>query len=244
VAGTGEGLLFQTFSHAGDATVGMNVGDGTTVLSSGATAHFAWTAKLAQQSLQADFDPGLVLLFDKQAQGAVGYTKVAAGQSIGGSIDGHAGQAAQASLSNPFGFADFFAGGDAVHVARAVSVAQTVGGANNELAVVRMRQGGENSLQLTFYKVDDLSGTIDGKAPGHADYAALAQGHAYQTTSGATGITGAGYGQFSQVLLKGVNAGDIIAMRLDNLTTGGFFWALASANEKVNGQAAAHLINQ
>jgi hypothetical protein len=131
-----------------------------------------------------------------------------------------------------------------VHVARAVSVAQTVGGANNELAVVRIRQGGENSLQLTFYKVDDLNGTIDGKAPGHADYAALALGHAYQTTSGATGITGAGYGQFSEVLLKGVNAGDIIAMRLDNLTTDTFFWAFASANEKVNGQAAAHLINQ
>jgi Domain of unknown function (DUF4114) len=244
VAGAAESLLIQTVSHDGDATVGLHIGNSTTGLASGATASFAWTARLAQQSLQADFDPGLVLLFDKQAQGAVGYTKVAAGQSIGVSIDGLAGQAVQASLSNPFGFADFFAGGDAVHVARAVSVAQTVGGANNELAVVRMRQGGENSLQLTFYKVDDLNGTIDGKAPGHADYAALAQGHAYQTTSGATGITGAGYGQFSEVLLKGVNAGDIVAMRLDNLTTGAHFWAFASANEKVNGQAAAHLINQ
>ena len=57
-------------------------------------------------------------------------------------------------------------------------------------------------------------------------------------------ITGAGYGQFSEILLKGVNAGDIIAMRLDNLTTGAFFWAFANANEKVNGQAAAHLMNQ
>ena len=37
-----------------------------------------------------------MLLFDKQAQGAVGYTNVAAGQSIGVSIDGHAGQATQA----------------------------------------------------------------------------------------------------------------------------------------------------
>jgi hypothetical protein len=244
VAGAAESLMVQTFSPDGDATVGLHVGNGTTALASGATASFAWTARLAQQSLQADFDPALVLLFDKQAQGAVGYANVAAGQSIGVDIDGRAGQATQASLSNPFGFVDFFAGGDAVHVARAVSVAQTVGGANDALAVVRIRQGGENNLQLTFYEVDDLSGTIDGRAPGHGDYAALAQGRAYQTTSGATGITGAGYGQFNQVLLTGVDAGDIIAMRLDNLTTGAFFWAFANANETVNGRPAVHMINQ
>ena len=43
-------------------------------------------------------------------------------------------------------------------------------------------------------------------------------GRAYQTTDGRTGITGPGYGQFSEVLLRGVDANDIIAMRLDNLT--------------------------
>ena len=244
VAGANESLLFQTFSHDGDATVGMNVGNGTTSLASSVTAPYAWTARLAQQSLQADFDPGLVLLFDKQGQGSVGYHNVAAGQSVGVSIDGLAGHAVQATMSNPFGFADFFAGGDAVHVSRAVSIAQTVGGANNELAVVRMRQGGENSQQLTFYKVDDLGGTIDGKAPGHADYAASVAGRAFQTIDGHTGITGPGYGQFSEHLLKGVNANDIIAMRLDNLTTGGFYWAFANANEKVGGQPAVHMINQ
>jgi len=243
VAGAGESLLFQTFSHDGDATVGMNVGNGTTLLSSSVTAPYAWTARLAQQSLQADFDPALVLLFDKQGQGAVGYHNVAAGQSVGVTVDGLTGHAVQATMSNPFGFADFFAGGDAVHVSRAVSVAQTVGGANNELAVMRLRQGGENSLQLTFYKVDDYNGTIDGKAPGHADYAASVAGRAYQTIDGRTAIDGPGYGHFGEHLLKGVNAGDIIAMRLDNLTTGGFYWAFANANEKVNGQPAVHMIN-
>ena len=244
VAGANEALLFQTFSHEGDATVGMHVGSGTTSLASSVTAPYAWTARLAQQSLQADFDPGLVLLFDKQGQGSVGYHNVAAGQAVGVTVDGLTGQAVQASMSNPFGFADFFAGGDAVHVSRAVSIAQTVGGANNELAVIRMRQGGENSLQLTFYKVDDLSGTIDGKAPGHADYAASVGGRAYQTTDGRTAIAGPGYGQFGEVLLKGVDANDIIAMRLDNVTTGAFYWAFANANEKVNGQPAVHMINQ
>ena len=87
-------------------------------------------------------------------------------------IDGATAGRTRPSLSNPFGFADFFASGDAVRVARPVAVAETVGGQDDQLAVVRMRQGGENSLQLTFYKVDDLAGTIDGKAPGHADYAA------------------------------------------------------------------------
>ncbi len=244
VADTNEALLFQTFSYDGDATVGMHVGNGTTTLSSSATAPYAWTARLAQQSLQSDFDPGLVLLFDKQGQGSVGYHNVTAGQSVGVTVDGLTGQALQASMSNPFGFVDFFAGGDAVHVSRAVSIAQTVGGADNELAVVRMRQGGENSLQITLYRVDDYSGTIDGKAPGHADYAALAAGRAYQTTDGDTAIAGAGYGQFSEVLLQGVDAGDIIAMRLDNLTTGAHFWAFAHANEKVDGQPAVHMINQ
>jgi hypothetical protein len=243
-AGATEALLFQTVSREGDATVGMHVGSGTTTVSSSATAAYAWTARLAQQSLQADFDPGLVLLFDRQGQGGVGYQNVAAGQSVGVSIDGLGGQAVQASMSNPFGFADFFAGGDAVHVSRAVSIAETVGGANNEHAVVRMRQGGENSLQLTFYRVDDLSGTIDGKAPGHADYAASVGERAYQTTNGLTGVTGPGYGQFSEVLLRGVDANDIVAMRLDNLSTGAFYWAFAHANEKANGQPAVHMINQ
>ena len=69
-------------------------------------------------------------------------------------------------------------------------------------------------------------------------------GRAFQTIDGHTGITGPGYGQFSEHLLKGVNANDIIAMRLDNLTTGGFYWAFANANEKANGQPAVHMINQ
>ena len=118
-----------------------------------------------------------------------------------------------------------------MRVARPVAVAETVGGQNDQLAVVRLRQGGENDLQLTFYKVDDLAGTIDGLAPGHPAYAAAVQAHAIQTVSGASAITGPGYGQFSQTLLQGIDAGDIVAMRLDNLTTGAFYWAFANANE-------------
>ena len=52
---------------------------------------------------------------------------------------------------------------------------------------------------------------------------------------GDTSITAPGYGQFAQVLLQGIDAGDIIAMRLDHLTTGAFYWAFANANETVGG---------
>jgi hypothetical protein len=33
-------------------------------------------------------------------------------------------------------------------------------------------------------------------------------------------------------------------MRLDNLSTGAFYWAFAHANETANGQPAVHMINQ
>ena len=184
-----------------------------------------------------------MLLFDKQAQGAVSYARVASNETLAVTIDGVAGHATQASLSNPFGFADFFGGGDEVRVARPVAIAETVGGQSDQVAVLRLRQGGENSLQLTVYKVDDLAGTIDGLTPGHPAYAAVAQGRAYHTMSGASAVSGPGYGQFSQTLLHGIDAGDIVAMRLDNLTTGAVYWAFANANETVNGQRAGHLWN-
>jgi hypothetical protein len=242
-SGADQALLFQTVSPGGDSTVALDLGGDPSLLSSGASGSFAWTSRLAQQSLQDDFDPGLVLLFDKQAQGASSFARVGDNESLSLTIDGIRGQAIQASLSNPFGFADFFAGGDTVRVARPVAVAETVGGQNDQIAVLRMRQGGENELQLTVYKVDDLAGTIGGLAPGHAAYAAAAQGRAYQTVSGDTAITGPGYGQFAKVLLQGIDAGDIIAMKLDNLTTGATYWAFANANESVGGKPVNHLWN-
>jgi hypothetical protein len=240
-SGADQALLFQTTGNG--ATVHLDLGGDATLFSSAASSNLSWTSRLAQQSLQADFDPGLVLLFDKQAQGSVSYARTANNEGVAVTIDGVAGSASQASLSNPFGFADFFGSGDAVRVARPVAIAETVGGQSDQLAVLRLRQGGENNLQLTVYKVDDLVGTIDGLAPGHAGYAAAVQGRAYHTVSGAGTIAGPGYGQFNQTLLQGVDAGDIIAMRLDNLTTGGFYWAFANANEKVNGQPVGHLWN-
>ena len=69
------------------------------------------------------------------------------------------------------------------------------------------------------------------------------QAHAIQTVSRASAITGPGYGQFSQTVLRDIDAGDIIALRLENLTTGAFYWAFANANEQVAGQSVGHIWN-
>ena len=107
--------------------------------------------------------------------------------------------------------------------------------------VVRLRQNGTDTVKLTFFRVDDLTGSIDGLDPGAAGYAAAAAARAYQTSSGDTTIEGSGYGNHRQTSLVDVDAGDLIAMKLDNLDTGDTFWAFAQANEKVAGQPVNHL---
>ena len=241
-SGADQSLMFQAMSAAG-AAIDIGLGAGGLDFGTAASGAYAWTNRLAQQSLQADFDPNLVRLFDKQTQGWVGQSVVASGQDVSVSINGAAAQAIQGTLSTPFGFADFVSGDGAVRVARAVAVAETAGGADDQIAVVRVRQNGENNLSLIFYEVDDLAGTIDGKRPGHEGYAAAADGRAYQLAQGGASLGGPGYGNYEQAALLGVDAGDFIAMKLTNQTTGAFYWAFAHANEQVAGQQVGHLWN-
>ena len=153
-------------------------------------------------------------------------------------------------MSSAFGFVDFAPGsgggssGDGgVRVARPVAVAETAGGADNQQAVVRVRQNGEDSLSLTFYKIDDFNGAIGGLHPGDAGYAAAAQARAYQFSGGATSLTGPGYGNYAQAMLQNVDAGNFIAMKLTNLSSGQTYWAFSQANEQVNGQSVGHIWN-
>ncbi len=178
-SGAHQSLLFQTMSANG-AVVGLDLGGDTSSFLSGASGTYAWTARLAQQSLQADFDPALVRTFDKASQGAVWQTSVSAGESVAVSIDARDADAIQGSMSNPFGFADFLTDNGAVRVARPVAVAETANASDDQTAIVRVRQNGEDKLSLSFYRVDDLSGTIDGLQPGQAGYAAAAEARAYQ----------------------------------------------------------------
>ena len=187
--------------------------------------------RLAQQSLQADFDPGLVLLFDRQGQGglAIRTSPPARGwREIDGSAAGRGRPASAIRSASPTSSPAAMPCTSPAPVA----VAETVGGADNQQAVVRMRQGGENSLQLTFYRVDDLTGTIDGKAPAMPTMPPRCRRMPTRPPTAGSAITGPGYGQFSQTLLQGIDADDIVAMRLDNLSTGAFYWAFANANER------------
>jgi hypothetical protein len=244
VAGT---LLVQ--AHSPDAaTVDVTVGAGGTSFASGPSAAYAWTSLLAQQSLQSDFDPNLVRLFDKQAQGGLGQAETQAGDSLAVAIDGAATTTPQVKMSSAFGFVDFAAGSGGgsdggVRVARPVAVAETAGGADDQQAVVRVRQNGQDSLSLTFYKVDDFNGAIGGLHPGDAGYAAAALARAYPFSGGATSLTGPGYGNYAQAMLQNVDAGDLVAMTLTNQSSGNTYWAFSQANETVGGQPVGHLWN-
>jgi hypothetical protein len=241
-SGADQSLMFQTMSRS-DAAVHLGLGTGALDFTSGASGSFAWTMRLAQQSLQSDFDPNLVRMFDKYAHGWVGQTVVGTGETVSVSVDGSSARAFQGLLTSDFGFADFVTDTAAVRVARPVAVAETAGGANDVTAIVRLRQNGENNLKLSFYKVDDLAGTVDGKHPGEVGYEAAAAAHSYQLSSGGTEVNGPGYGNYGQTGILKVDAGDIIAMKLVNTTTGAHYWAFANANEQVDGRAVGHLWN-
>ena len=233
-SGAHQGLLFQTMS-AGGATVGVELGGSDFDYTSGASQALAWTARLAGQSLQSDFDANLVRLFDKSGQGTVVDAIVDSGDGLSVTLNGVAADAIQATLSNAFGFADFMTGGGVVRVARAVAVAETAGGADNQMAVVRVRQNGQDNLAVTFYQADDLAGTVGGLKPGDAGYAAAAQAAAYQLGTGGTSLNGPGYGNYAQNLLLDVDAGDFVAMMLVNQSRGQTYWAFSQANPDSQG---------
>lgn len=239
VSTTSQTLLVQDELGAGTTSV-LRVAGGAAVAAFGSTP-LAWTSRLAEQSLQKDFDPDLVTKLDGAGQGTIYSVSVDSRSIVGASADGSTLGLYQADYTNKFGIIQFGnAGGDVV-LARPVTIAQTAGGASNQDAILRLRQNGTDSLKLEVYKVDDLNGTVSSIAPGQAGYAAAAAARDYRTDSGANVITGPGYGNYGEAKLKGVNAGDIMAMHLTNASTGDSFWAFATANEKANDISVNHL---
>ncbi|MFO1160436.1 MAG: hypothetical protein U1E60_16475 [Reyranellaceae bacterium] len=240
-SGADQVLMFQsTVSDA--STVAVVLGSQVLGFSSAASATYAWTSRMAEQSLQSDFDSALVTLFDQQAQGATVQANVATGKSIKVVVDSTYGDLKQGTLTTDFGFVDFMAGSDGtVRAARPVAVAETVGAHDDQTAIIRLRQDGTDTVSLTFFRVDDLTGKIAGLNPGDTGYAAAAQARAYQAGGGGTAIAGPGYGNFAQTTLKNVDSGDLIAMKLTNTSTGNTFWAFSQANEQANGQFVGHL---
>ncbi len=239
-SGADQTLLFQAMSADG-AQVGVATGPDAFGFFSAASDDFAWTNQLAQQSLQPDFDPRLVILYDKQAQGALMQQGVHANEALALSIDGGAAQAMQGMLSTAFGFADFTNQDGDVRVARPVAVAETAGGHDDQTAIVRIRQNGEDDLSLTLYRVDDLNGAIGGLHPGDAGYEAALHARAYHTTNGDTDDPRAG--------LRRLHAGRASARERRRPYShgahqqhhGDTYSAFAQANEVVNGQHVGHL---
>ena len=256
-SGIDQTLLVQASVVASGIDTQLTIGTQTIQLRDPVAIPYAWTARFAQQSLQSDFDADLVRLFDKQGQGWVGWQDAAHGQSISAVIGQGQASATQAALTSPYGIVDFstqpysttdqqtgvttFPTGGSVHLARAVAVAETAGAANDQNAVVRIRQNGEDSLSISFYRVDDLTGKIGTLNPGDTGYAAAAAARLYTTLqggqAGGTAIDGPGYGLYSQAQLAHVNSGDLIAMQLTNMSSGNVFWAFGNANA----DATAHL---
>ena len=229
-SGTDQALLVQS-GYADPVRIDLSIGGLPNNLHSGDAMAFAWTALMAQQSLQAQFDPNLVRLFDSQSQGGAWQVVAGAGESVAVSVGGTANSAPRAGMTAAFGMADFVnSSGSAVHLAQAVAVAETVNALDNQEAVVRMRQVGRDNLAVTLYRVDDATGQIGGVAPGDAGYAAAADGRAYHASTGGLAFIGPGYGLFAQGQISGVNAGDLVAMKLSDLTTGGTYWGFAAAN--------------
>ncbi len=250
------GNLSGTADRNQTLLVQSTLGSNATVNVSGADATFefgnassrAWTARLAEQSLQTDFSADLVKLLDGASQSAPGTVSVAAGESVGVTINDTGAGLYQAKYTNDYGFVSWGAADGAVTLARPVMVAETAKGDDHVNAVVRLRQSGALDEHLMLYRVDDLEGHIkvnDGSghiitlAPGDAGYAAAAAQRAYKDVQDKITIDGAGYGQYSETQIKDVNHGDIIAM---SLKAGDHtYWGFTGGNETVNGEHVTHL---
>ncbi|WP_191061098.1 S53 family peptidase [Geminicoccus harenae] len=239
---TEQSLLLQPILAA-DGGIDLVASGGTVSWNASAGSPHAWTSQFAQQVLQADFDGDLVRLFDEHGQSRPYELALDQGDDLAITIGGEATGTPQADLTNDYGFVDYVTGelDSALQVARAVAVANTAGGADDQEAIVRLRQNGKKEVAVLFYEVDDFTGRIGDLAPGDEGYDAATLGRAYANEEGEAWIEGPGFGEFLQTSIIDVDAGDLIAMRLS--AGDDEFFAFADANEQVGGAPATHLWN-
>ncbi|MEP9380214.1 Ig-like domain-containing protein [Aquabacter sp. CN5-332] len=237
-----QSLLFQAVSPGGH-DVELQLGDTAAAFGSGVPADGVWSREFALKALRSDFSASTITAQDGHAQANAHQADVADGARLGMKIDGMAAGAPHAGLTSPFGLMDYASadGDNAVNVSRLVTHAQTLGGTDDQDMLVRLRQSGMQDVKLMFYAVDDDFGTVDGLRPGDAGYDAASRAHAYLTDMGATWVSGAGYGQYGEATITGVDSGDLIAMRL---SAGGHdFYMFLQANEQANGASVNHVWN-
>jgi len=223
-----QSLLFQT-TLADTGTVGIDYG--TSEVGHQDTPSSGWSRAIALQSLRSDFSEDTVRQWDQVSQGRLLQDTLGMGDQIAVRFDDQSAATPQSALTTGMGLLDFTNtdASSAVTVARPVAIVQTMGDADDQVAVVQTRQNGMNDLSLMLYRVDDLTGMIDGISAGDAGYAAAAAARAYQTEGGSTAIAGAGYGKYAESRMVGIDDGDIIAMRLTT-SAGGEFYSFTPAN--------------
>jgi hypothetical protein len=226
----------------GDAEIEIGTSDGSLAWDGEAGSAYAWSAQFAQQVLQADFDPELVRLFDNYAQSRPYQLTVGEGEDLSVEIGGEGTGAFRAELTEDFGFLDYVVEDldEAIHVSQSVAVAETAGGADDQAAIVRMRQNGEKDVRILFYEVDDMTGTVDGIRPGDMGYADATLESAYRSETGKSWVDGPGFGEYLETSILDVGDGDLVAMRLSSGEDD--FFAFAEANE-VDGRPTTHLWN-
>jgi len=239
---TAQSLLLQPIL-ASDGGIDLAASGATVSWNASAGSPHAWTSQFAQQVLQADFDGDLVRLFDEYGQSRPYELVLDQGDGLAIEIGGAATETPQVGLTNDYGFIDYVTGelDCALQVARAVAVATTAGGADDQEAIVRLRQNGKKEVSLLFYEVDDFTGRIGDLVPGDEGYGAATLERAYATGDGEEWIEGPGFGEFLQTSITDVDAGDLIAMRLS--AGDDEFFAFADANEQVGGAPVTHLWN-
>ena len=105
-SGTDQTVMVQTMSGAG-LSIGLSRGIESYGFASAGTAAFAWTSRMAQQSLQDDFGPGTRHHVRQAGQARSAQSALSFGESLAVSINRTNAQAMQATLTADFGFADF-----------------------------------------------------------------------------------------------------------------------------------------
>lgn len=250
-AGADQVVSIQV-SSAGAACGGVRADGETFRFRTDGSDPFAWTSRLAGQSLDENMSADLLGMFDGTAQGGVFQIALDAGDALTVGIEGAGASAVQGALTSDHGFVDFASDGASLRVARNVAVAETEQGRDGMTFTVNLRQMSGEDVKLQIYEVDDLSGTIDGVAPGEKGYGALAcanaswpvgrrRAGAYETAGGAKRVAGPGEGAFALHEFTGADAGDLIAMRV--FTEDGVLYGFAAGNGGANGKDDARLWN-
>lgn len=233
-------LLFQSEASS-HAPVDITLGSSSLNLKALAPSSGAWTSGLVEQILQSDYDPAGVRRLDGVRQGNAAEAFVAERDRLAISIASQIAGVGDLVTANDVGLPEFTNANGRVSVSRPVVVAVTPQGGENIETTVRMRQNGLDSQAIFFYRVDNLTGMVNGLDPGEEGYRDAVQSRLYAFSNGLTSLEGPGHGIYREGRLTRVSSGDIIAMGLINRAHGHVFYGFAQANEVIGDSPVNHL---